>query len=452
MAENQKPHLLALPFPAEGHINPLLNFSKRLISKGFRITFIIAVDDITKKSAHDTHDSSSLELFNIEYISNGSNEGEEPDSLAGFFRRLHATMSRDLVKLIEKLSSSDFPPKVLVYDSTLTWALDVAHQMGLLGASFFTQSCAACTLYYHMQEGKVSAIPDEEHSSVLIPPLPLLQIDDLPSFTQVHDKDHTVIKLLVGQFSNVEKANWIFFNSFDKLEYEVANWMAKKWSIKTVGPTILKDNKHHGACLVEMKSDACLKWLDERGFRSVVYVSLGSVADLRGEQMEELARGIVKSDHYFLWMVRVSEECKLPANFKSEISEKGLIVNWCPQLEVLAHQAVSCFLTHCGWNSTLEAMSSGVPMIAIPHFVDQSTNAKFVADVWQTGVRVTANNEGIVTREEISMSIKSVTEGDSAKEFRRNAEKWKELAQEATSQGGSSHKNIDEFVSQVLSI
>ncbi|XP_027118781.1 UDP glycosyltransferase 9-like [Coffea arabica] len=451
MAENQKPHLLVLPFPAEGHINPLLNFAKRLIPKRFRITFIIAVD-FTKKSAHDTQDSSSSELFNIEYISNGSNEGEEPDSLAGHFRRLHAIMSRDLVKLTEKLNRSDFPPKVLVYDSTLTWALDVAHQMGLLGASFFTQSCAVSTLYYHLQEEKLSAIPDEEHSSVLIPPLPLLQIDELPSFTQVDDKDHTIVKLMVEQFSNVEKANWIFFNSFDKLEYEVANWMARKWSIKTVGPTILKDNKHHGACLVEMKSDACLKWLDERDCSSVVYVSLGSVAVLGEEQMEELARGIAKSDHHFLWMVRDSEECKLPANFESEISEKGLIVNWCPQLEVLAHQALSCFMTHCGWNSMLEALISGVPMIAMPQIVDQFTNAKFVADVWQTGVRVKANDKGIVTREEISMSIKAVTEGDSAKEFRRNAEKWKELAQEAVRQGGSSHNNIDEFVSQVLSV
>lgn len=174
--------------------------------------------------------------------------------------------------------------------------------------------------------------------------------------------------------------------------------MASKWSIKTIGPTILKDNKHHGSCILEVASKACLDWLDKRDPRSIVYVSLGSIATLGEEQMVELASGLLMmSDYHFLWMVRASEECKLPTKFKSEISKKGLIMNWCPQLEALAHLAVPCFMTHSGWNSTIEALSSGVPMIAMPVMVDQTTNAKFVADVWQVGGRVKANDKGIVT-------------------------------------------------------
>ncbi|KAL3524785.1 hypothetical protein ACH5RR_013157 [Cinchona calisaya] len=446
MAEKQKLHILAFPFPAEGHINPLMNFTKRLLSKGFKITLIIATP--TRKS---TETQDSADQFNIEYISDGSNEGEEPDSLAGVFRRLNSVMCRDLMKLIEKLNSSNYPPKVLIYDSILPWALDSAHQLGLLGASFFSQSCSVCTVYYYMHRGILPVSPVEQ-SSVSIPLLPFLEIDDLPSFSLVMDPDLTVVKLLTGQFSNVEKADWIFFNSFDKLENEAANWMASKWSIKTIGPTILRDNKHHGTCLLEMNSEACLKWLDKRDSRSVVYVSLGSVTVVKEEQMEELARGIERSGCYFLWMVRASEESKLPENFKSDVSEKGLIVNWCPQLEVLEHQAVACFVTHCGWNSTLEAFSSGLPIIAFPQMVDQMTNAKFVADIWQAGVRVKANEKGIVTREEVEMKIIEVTQGERGKELRRNADKLKDLALEATAQGGSSYNNIDEFVSQLSSI
>lgn len=231
--------------------------------------------------------------------------------------------------------------------------------------------------------------------------------------------------------------------------------MAGKWpTFKTVGPTIMKNNKNHGTCLFEIDSEACLKWLDKRDFRSVVYVSLGSVAILGQEQMDAIARALISSNCYFLWMVRASEESKLPADFRSETSEseKGLIVNWCPQLEVLEHQAVACFVTHCGWNSTLESLSLGVPVVAIPQMIDQMTNAKFLADVWQSGVRVKANNKGIATREEIEMCIKEVTEGERAEELRRNAEKWRDLAQEAITEGGSSHNNIHDFISQLSSM
>ncbi|KAL3524786.1 hypothetical protein ACH5RR_013158 [Cinchona calisaya] len=195
--------------------------------------------------------------------------------------------------------------------------------------------------------------------------------------------------------------------------------MSSKWSIKTVGPTILMDNKHHGSYLLEVNSEICLDCSDKRHFRSVVYVSLGSVAILGEEQMEELARGLMKSDYYFLWMVKASEECKLPMNFKSEIQGKGIIVNWCPQLKLLAHQAVACFMTHCGRNLMLEALSLGISMIAMPQMIDQIMNAKFVADIWQARVRVKVNDKGIVTIEEIKILLREVTEGERGKELEK---------------------------------
>ncbi|PQQ12557.1 UDP-glycosyltransferase 74E2-like [Prunus yedoensis var. nudiflora] len=108
----------------------------------------------------------------------------------------------------------------------------------------------------------------------------------------------------------------------------------------------------------------CIKWLDLKKACTVVYVSFGSVANLEEKQMEELALGLKRSKTSFMWVVRESEIQKLPSNFEEQTSEKGLVVNWCPQLQALAHRAIGCFMTHCGWNSTLEALSLGVPMVA----------------------------------------------------------------------------------------
>ncbi|KAJ9701739.1 hypothetical protein PVL29_006912 [Vitis rotundifolia] len=218
--------------------------------------------------------------------------------------------------------------------------------------------------------------------------------------------------------------------------------MGSQWPVKTIGPTIpsmyldkrLEDDKDYGLSPLHLNVDACITWLDARDSGLVVYVSFGSLASLGEEQMEEL------------------EEQKLPSNFIEDTADKGLVVSWCPQLDVLARKAVGCFMTHCGWNSILEALSLGVLMAVMPQWTDQMTNAKFVADVWGVGVRVKAPDEkGIVKREEIEDEcIREAMEGERGKEMKRNAERWKELAKEAATEGGSSDKNIEEFVKEIL--
>ncbi|MCL7041540.1 hypothetical protein MKW94_018474 [Papaver nudicaule] len=166
--------------------------------------------------------------------------------------------------------------------------------------------------------------------------------------------------------------------------------------------------------------------------------------------MEEIAWGIRNSNYNFLWVVRATEEIKLPDNFLQETSGKGLVTGWCQQLEVLAHKAVGCFVTHCGWNSILEALSLGVPMVAMPQWTDQPTNAKLIEDVWRVGVRAETDEKGMVKRDKLAESIKVVMEGDRREEIKNNAIRLQELAREAVDEGGSSDKNIDEFVSKIL--
>lgn len=228
--------------------------------------------------------------------------------------------------------------------------------------------------------------------------------------------------------------------------------------MKAVGPTIpsiyldkrLEDDKEYGHSMFDATIDVCMEWLNQRRPGSVIYISFGSLAQLTVQQTQQLAQAIKLCDKHFLWVIRSSEESKLPPKFLEETSLKGLIVSWCQQLEVLAHDSIGCFITHCGWNSTLEAMSLGVPLVAMPQWTDQSTNTKFITDVWGTGVRARADENGLVSQDEIVACVNNVMEGDDGEVIKLNCMKWRKLVREAVDDGGSSDKNIDEFVCALL--
>ncbi|KAL7002866.1 indole-3-acetate beta-glucosyltransferase [Sarracenia purpurea var. burkii] len=130
--------------------------------------------------------------------------------------------------------------------------------------------------------------------------------------------------------------------------------------------------------------------------------------------------------------------------------EQGLVVPWSPQIKVLKHPAIACFLSHCGWNSMLETIAAGVPVIAYPHWTDQPTNAKMISEVWRVGVRIQPNHDGVVTSEEVEMRIEEVLCGPSSEEFKKNAAELKVCAQEAVADGGSSDRNIQLFVDEII--
>ncbi|KAJ8435139.1 hypothetical protein Cgig2_018967 [Carnegiea gigantea] len=314
------------------------------------------------------------------------------------------------------------------------------------------------SINYHAYKGALTASASDRSLVSLHAINALLGVDDLPSFLSSLSYHPAIARLVLGQFSNFEVAECLPVNTVDKQETEVVNWMASHWAVKTIGPAIpsmyldkrLPEDKDYGLSLFKPEIDICIPWLNAKEDGLVVYASMGSMASLGKEQMEEMAIGLERCNKYFLWVVRASEESKLPSNFKARTLEKGLIVNWCPQLEVLAHRAVGCFVTHCGWNSTLEAISLGVPLVAFPQWTDQPTNAKCIADFWRIGVRVKANDKGIVTGEEIEYCIRQAMEGETGKEIKSNASKWEQEAKEAMEEGGSSHRNIEEFVAKLL--
>ncbi|KAL3518247.1 hypothetical protein ACH5RR_020836 [Cinchona calisaya] len=453
-----KGHCLVVPYPTPGHINPMLQFSRRLEHRGVKVT--LAVTEYIFKTMQDVAFSS----ISVETFSDGKVADVETD-IQDYLVRLQENGTKTLTKLVEKLCASDDdhndPLICIVYDSFLPWALDVARKFRLVSAVFLTQSASVSNIYYHVWNGSLR-LPLSESSRVFIPGLPPLEASETPSFLHIYGSYPAIREFLVDQFKNFHQADWIFFNTFYKLEEKVVDWMTKNWPmVRTIGPTLasmlmdkrINEDKDYVLNCYNPNTDSCMKWLNERPDSSVAYVSFGSIAELGKEQFQELAWGLKNSNVYFLFVVRSKEQSKLPKGFLEENSksEKGLVVSWCPQLKVLEHKALGCFVTHCGWNSTLEALSFGVPVVAMPQWSDQITNAKFIDNVWGNGVKAARTNDsGLITREEVEFLLKEVMEGEKGEEIRKNASKWKELAKEAVDEGGSSDEAINEFVANIV--
>ncbi|KAK4382668.1 UDP-glycosyltransferase 74E2 [Sesamum angolense] len=408
-----KTHILAIPFPLQGHINPMVQLCNRLVPRRIHVTLVTTVSI----GASLQIQACSNTMITIETVPDPPIDVRENlDEYEISHRRFRAAITSGLPGIIRKQRDAGLHFKAIVYDSFIPWMLDVAHERGMKGAVLFTQPCTVCSVYYHMHKGSLEIQRDE----VSLPGMPVLGLKDLPSLVCDMSSYPSLLEVFVKQFSTFEKADWRLFNTFDKLEEEILKWMANKYPIRTIGPTVpsmytdkrLLGNYDYGLSFFKPNTDSCMKWLDKKEDRSVIYVSFGSYADLVDKQMREVAWGLINSKFSFLWVVRDTEESKLPRDFTSELHDNGLIVNWCSQLEVLSHRAIGCFLTHGGWNSTLEALSLGVPMVVMPQWTDQTTNAKLVADVWKIGVRVTADENGIAMREEIAAGVNDVMQGD----------------------------------------
>ena len=208
-------HCLVLSYPAQGHINPMLQFSKRLQHEGVRVT--LATTLFYCKNLKKLPASTALETISDGFDNGGLGEAE---SFGAYVDRFWQVGPKTLAELLEKLGRLGHPVDCLIYNSFMPWALDVAKRFGIVGAVFFTQNLAVTSIYYHVHLGKLQ-VPLTEHE-ISLPKLPKLQHGDMPSFFFNYEQDPAFLDLLVGQFSNIEKADWILFNTFYELEKEVS--------------------------------------------------------------------------------------------------------------------------------------------------------------------------------------------------------------------------------------
>ncbi|KAK4436618.1 UDP-glycosyltransferase 74F2 [Sesamum alatum] len=452
-------HILAVPYPSQGHVNPMLQFCKRLVFKGAKAT--IAITHFISNTISPKSDNVAIDT-----ISDGCDDGGfmQAENVADYLTRMEIAGSRTLEQLIQKYQECNNPFDCIVYDAFLPWVLDVAQKYDIKGAAFFTQACAVNYVYYYAHHGLLK-LPVSTPLPVELPGLPPLDLPDMPSFMYVHGSYPAYFQMVLSQFSNVDKADFVLVNTFYKLEEKVIDSMTKVCPLLTIGPTLPSlylDNRvenDHNYDINLFQSDSqstIINWLNTKPPASIVYIAFGSMDNLPKTQMEEIAWGLKNTNFDFLWTVRDSDkENKIPKDFVQASCDKGLFVHWSPQLEVLSNKAVGCFFSHGGWNSTTEALSLGVPMVVMPQWTDQTMDAKLVQDVWGLGVRVRARADvadGIVRREEIEGCIREVMEGEKGKEMKRNASKWRDLAKEAVSEGGTSDINIQTFLSKLTII
>ncbi|KAK8571635.1 hypothetical protein V6N13_047300 [Hibiscus sabdariffa] len=452
-----QPHFLLLTYPAQGHINPSLQFAKHLIRVGVRVTFMTTISARSRMTKVPAAQGLSFSPF-----SDGYDDGMKPgDDIDRYLSELRRRGKEALSEFIITSENEGKPVTCIVYSLLLPWAAQVAREHHIPSAILWSQPATVFDIYYFYFNGYESAIKDQTNESnskcsIKLPGLPPLATRDLPSFCNGSNVYHSVLALFQEQMEVLaeESDAKVLVNTFDALEPEALKAI-DKFKMIGIGPLIPMDNSLR-TDLFQSDSNDYLQWLDSKPKSSVVYVSFGSLAVLAKQQVEEIARALIAGGRPFLWVVRnqkdggqeETEEEKLSC--REELEQLGRIVPWCSQVEVLSHPSLGCFVSHCGWNSTLESLVAGVPVVAFPQWTDQGTNAKLIEDVWKTGVRVTGNEEGLVERGEIVRCLDLVMGGgEKGKEVRKNARKWKELTAEAAVEGGSLDMNLQAFVADV---
>ncbi|KAJ9175241.1 hypothetical protein P3X46_013815 [Hevea brasiliensis] len=464
MVSNSLVHVLLVSFPGQGHVNPLLRLGKRLASKGMLVTFS-APEGFGKqmRKANNITDQPvpvGDGFIRFEFFEDGWEEDDpRRQYLDQFLSQLELAGKQAIPQMIKKHSEQGHPVSCLINNPFFPWVSDVAESLGLPSAVLWIQSCACFSAYYHYSR-RLVPFPTEENPEidVQLPCMPLLKYDEVPSFLHPSTPYPFLGTAILGQFKNLGKPFCILMETFQELEHDLIEYMSKLCPILPVGP-LFKDPKPPTATVRGdfLKADDCIEWLNSKPPSSAVYVSFGSVVSLRQDQLNEIAYGLLNSGVSFLWVFRpppkdsVFEPVEIPDGLLEKTGDKGKIVQWSPQERVLAHPSVACFVTHCGWNSTMEALSSGMPVVAFPQWGDQVTDAKFLVDVFKVGVRMSRGDSDnkLITRDEVEKCLLEATVGPKAAALKQNALKWKAAAEAAVAEGGSSDRNIQVFVEEV---
>jgi len=266
-----------------------------------------------------------------------------------------------------------------------------------------------------------------------------------------------MVEFVIEAADRFHRASAIVFNTYDELESDVMNALYSMFpTLYTIGPlpSLLNQTQHNhlqslGSNLWKEDSK-CLEWLESKEPGSVVYVNFGSITVMTPDQLLEFAWGLANCKKPFLWIIRpdlvIGGSFILSSEFENEISDRGLITSWCPQEQVLNHPSIGGFLTHCGWNSTIESICAGVPMLCWPFFADQPTNCRYISNIWEIGIEIDTN----VKREEVEKLINELMVGEKGDKMRQKAMELKKKAEENTSPGGCSYKNLDKVIKEVL--
>jgi UDP:flavonoid glycosyltransferase YjiC (YdhE family) len=283
--------------------------------------------------------------------------------------------------------------------------------------------------------------------------LPPLRVRDL--FISSSSNHEMMRKVLARATEAVMNSKALVINTFDALETAELERIRRELDVAVVlavGPLHKLSTRSTGSSLLR-EDRSCIEWLDTQPTGSVLYVSFGSLTSMDAAELLEVAWGLANSGQPFLWvvrrdLVRRSHGSDLPEGFALAVEGRGKVIPWAPQLEVLAHPAVVGFWTHNGWNSTLESISEGIPMICRPQFADQMMNTRYVETTWGVGFEL----EGELKRNKIEEAVRKLMKGAKGVVARERGQDLKKKVESCLENGGSSLLAIDKLIGQILSL
>ncbi|CAN6234600.1 unnamed protein product [Urochloa humidicola] len=483
-SSEQPPHAVMIPYPAQGHVTPMLQLAKLLHARGFHVTFVN--NEFNHRRHLRARGPAALDGapgFRFAAIDDGLPTSDAIDATQDIPSLCHSTITTCLPRFKRLLASLDAdanrdgspPVTCVVADSTMTFALAAARDLGLRAATLWTASACGFVTYFHYRHLVDRGLVPLKHEALLangyldetvvdwVPGAPGdLRLRDFPSFVRTTDPDDIMLNFFIHETAGMSRASAVVINTFDELDAPLLSTMADllRLPIYPVGPLPLTVRNNVGSggdspvaamgSNLWKEDDAPLRWLDGRPIHSVVYVNFGSITVMSDEQLAEFAWGLAGTGYAFLWNVRPDlvkgGGGTLPEGFEAATEGRRMLSAWCPQAAVLEHEAVGVFLTHSGWNSTLESICGGVPMVCWPFFAEQQTNCRFKRTEWGIGMEI----GGEVRRGEVEAIIREAMEGEKGKEMRRRVEELRNGAVEAGRHGGRAMQNVDRLIDEVL--
>ncbi|XP_038903217.1 UDP-glycosyltransferase 73C6-like [Benincasa hispida] len=468
MASN--PHFLLFPFMAQGHMIPMIDLAKLLAYRGAIVTiFTTPLNAARYHSVLARAIDSGLQIHVAElpFPCNiaGLPEGCENfdllpsfHSVSTFFRATYLLYDPS-DELMQQLCPR---PTAIISDVCLPWTLRLAQKHNIPRLVFYSLSCFyfLCMQSLETKETLIRFISDSQFVTLVDQfkfrkaQLPKFISEDMVAFLkEINEAD----RMSYG----------VILNTFEELEHKyLAEYKKTRESpdrLWCVGPVSLcNDNKLDRAergNRASIDEHECTKWLDEQDSCSVVYVSLGSLCNLVTAQLIELGLGLEAANKPFIWVIRkgnLTEELLKwldEYDFEGKIKGRGVLIRgWAPQVLILSHSAIGCFLTHCGWNSSIEGIAAGVPMITWPLFADQIFNQTLIVEILRIGVGVGVETgvhwgeeeeKGVVVkREKVREAIEMMLEGDNREEMKQRCRELAKMAKMAVEEGGSSHRNL----------
>ena len=447
------PHIAVVPTPGMGHLIPLVEFARRLVlCHNFSVTFLIPTDGspVTPQISFLKALPTSINHVFLPPVS----FDDLPDNVR-IETRISLSITRSLPALRDSLRELTESTRLmaLVADLFGTDAFDVAKEFGIPPYIFFPTTAMVLSLFLHLPEldRRFSCEYRDLPEPVKLPGCVPVQGRDL--IDPIHDRKDEAYKWILHHVKRYKMASGIIVNSF--MDIESGAFKALKESQPDYPPVYPVGPLTRSCSTNGDDGSECLRWLDHQPSESVLFVSFGSGGTLSQSQLTELAFGLEMSGQRFLWVVKSPHEKAanasffsaqtiknpfdfLPIGFLERTNGLGLVVpSWAPQVQVLGHGSTGGFLTHCGWNSTLETIVQGVPIIAWPLFAEQKMNAVLLADDLKAAVKVNSD-DGLVSREEIAKTVKSLIEGEEGKRVRNKMKELSGAAALALTQNGSS--------------